>query len=458
MIECKRWKARFKEFVMHPSLHGKTCRLRKPLAYLLWVAIALGLLLGQSSGALKDPIVLIDIDGIINPPTAEHILKGLEKAKALDAQAVIIRLDTPGGLDASMRIIIKEMLRSPIPIIVFVGPGGSRAASAGTFITLAAHVAAMAPGTNIGAASPVAMGGAKMDETMAKKIKNDAAAYIRSIARKRGRNVDWAEKAVRESVSISETEAVKKNVVDLLAVDVKALLLALDGRTITTSAGKVRLDTRGAELITFRPSYRHRFLTLLSNPNIAYLLMLLGFWGLFFELSNPGAIFPGIIGGICLLLSFYALQIMPINWAGLLLILLAVVLFLLEIKVPSFGALTIGGTISFILGSVMLIDRPEPYLRISLKLIIPAALATAGFFSFLVGMVIRAHRRPPVSGREGLMSELGVMETVTPTGFEGKVFMRGELWDAISQDPLKKGDSVRVVGIEGLRLTVKKEE
>lgn len=395
---------------------------------------------------------MLPYSGVINPVASEYVDKGLEKARALGAQALVLQLDTPGGLDKSMRLIIKSMLASPIPVVVYVAPAGSRAASAGVFITMAAHVAAMAPGTNIGAAHPVALGGGKMDKTMIEKVENDAAAYIRSLAERWGRNADWAEEAVRKSVSIQASEAVEKGVVDLLAPSLEELLAKIDGRAIQAGGRTVTLATAGAPVVTVSMTLKQRILSFLSHPNVAYLLMLLGFYGIFFELSSPGALFPGIIGGIAIILAAYALQLLPVNWAGLALMALALVLFLLEIKVPSHGALTIGGVVALTLGSLMLFDSPDPLLRVSLKVIIPAVVVTSGFFIFLVGKTAQAHRARVTTGREGLVGAEGIVRKWADG--QGTILLRGELWKAESQSPLVSGQEVTVTETEGLTLTV----
>ncbi len=395
---------------------------------------------------------MLPYSGVINPVASEYVDKGLEKARALGAQALVLQLDTPGGLDKSMRLIIKSMLASPIPVVVYVAPAGSRAASAGVFITIAAHVAAMAPGTNIGAAHPVALGGGKMDKTMIEKVENDAAAYIRSLAERWGRNADWAEEAVRKSVSIQASEAVEKGVVDLLAPSLEELLAKIDGRALQAGGRTVTLATAGAPVVTVSMTLKQRILSFLSHPNVAYLLMLLGFYGIFFELSSPGALFPGIIGGIAIILAAYALQLLPVNWAGLALMALALVLFLLEIKVPSHGALTIGGVVALTLGSLMLFDSPDPLLRVSLKVIIPAVVVTSGFFIFLVGKTAQAHRARVTTGREGLVGAEGIVRKWADG--QGTILLRGELWKAESQSPLVSGQEVTVTETEGLTLTV----
>jgi membrane-bound serine protease (ClpP class) len=397
---------------------------------------------------------VVTYDGVINPVAAEFLTRAIEIATEDHAEALVIRLDTPGGLDTSMRIIIKEISASAIPVVVYVSPPGARAASAGVFITIASHIAAMAPGTNIGAAHPVAMGGGEMDKEMKKKVENDAAAYIKSIAEKRGRNVTWAEDAVRNSVSITEKDALRLKVIDLIAEDLPALLKAIDGRTVETVKGKVRLATKDATIKTVPMSFRFKVLSALIDPNVAYILMLLGIYGLIFELSNPGSILPGIVGGISLILAFYAFQTLPINYAGFLLILLAVILFIAEIKVPSYGLLTAGGVISMVLGSLMLITTDVPGLQISLFVILPTALLTAGFFVLVVGMAWRAYQKKPVTGVEALIGMDGIAKTeIQP---QGMVQLQGELWEAVSDEPIKEGEPVVVQGLNGLKLLVKR--
>lgn len=406
------------------------------------------------SWAKGSQLDVVTYDGVINPVAAEFLTKSIEIATEDHAEALIIQLDTPGGLDTSMRIIIKEISASAIPIVLYVSPPGARAASAGVFITLASHIAAMAPGTNIGAAHPVAMGGGEMDKEMKQKVENDAAAYIKSIAEKRGRNVAWAEDAVRKSVSITEKEALKLKVIDLVAEDLPALMKAIDARTVETAKGKVTLATKNATIKTIPMSFRFKVLSALSDPNIAYILMLLGIYGLIFELSNPGSILPGIVGGISLILAFYAFQTLPINYAGFLLILLAIILFIAEIKIPSYGLLTVGGVISMVLGSLMLITTDVPGLQISMYVILPTALLTAGFFVLVIGMAWRAHQKKPVTGIEALIGMEGIAKTeIHP---RGTVQLQGELWEAVSDEPIKEGESVIVQGLDGLKLLVKR--
>lgn len=406
------------------------------------------------SHSAQKKVYLVKYDGIINPVAGEYINRAIKKANGDDVTALMIEIDTPGGLDTSMRDIVKEISNSAVPVIVYVSPTGARAASAGVFITLSAHVAAMAPGTNIGAAHPVAVGGGQMDKTMLKKVENDAAAYIKSIAEKRGRNAKWAEDAVRRSVSITENEALKLKVIDVIAENKDKLLGLLHGREIMTSSGKVRLDTKGVSIEELPMGLRHRILNALSNPNVAYILMILGIYGLFFELASPGAILPGVVGAICLILAFYAFQTLPVNYAGLALIILGVILFIAEIKVVSYGLLSVAGVIAMVLGSIMLMNTDVPFLKISWMVILPAVILTAIFFIFAVGMAVKAHKRKPVSGIEGLEGETGEADTDINT--EGKVFIHGEIWNAKSEESIMKGEKVKIVSADGMMLVVKK--
>jgi membrane-bound serine protease (ClpP class) len=416
-----------------------------------------GLLIGHGlASETAPPIHVLSVADVINPVSAEYITDSLKAAIQQGAQALIIRLDTPGGLDKSMRLIIKEMLNSPIPVIVYVAPSGSRAASAGTFITLAAHVAAMAPGTNIGAAHPVAVGSGEMGKEMAEKVTNDAAAYIKSIAEQRGRNVEWAEKAVRESVSASETEALQHKLIDLIALDLNDLLRQLNGRKVMTPAGERTLRPEGAALQHIELSLRQRLLSMLADPNVAYMLLMLGAAGLFFEISTPGVVLPGVVGGISLLLGLYALQLLPVNYAGLALIALAIILFIAEIKVTSYGALTIGGIIAMILGSLMLFDAPPPLPGVSLWVVVPSTLLVAAFFVFLVGAALKTLSQHPYSGREALLRQVGV--ALTPIDQQqGKVFVAGERWDAHSEEPIERGVDVEVLQMDRMTLLVRKK-
>ncbi|MEW6161928.1 MAG: nodulation protein NfeD [Nitrospirota bacterium] len=402
----------------------------------------------------KRDVMVITINGVINPVAAEYIGKSIKIANERKVEALIIELDTPGGLDTSMRSIVKDIIGSEVPVVVFVSPSGSRAASAGTFITLAAHIAAMAPGTNIGAAHPVGIG-EKMDKVMAEKATHDAAAYIKSLAERSGRNAKWAEDAVRKSISATEEEASKLNVIDIVSKDLNTLLSDIDGRRVRTIIGEKVLKTVKANVIREEMGFRHRILNLISDPNIAYILMLLGFYGLFFELTNPGSIFPGVTGGICLILAFYAFQMLPVNYAGLLLIILAIILFVLEVKIVSHGVLTIGGVIAMIIGSLMLFESPAPFMKLSLYTILPATIITAVFFTVTLGLAFRAYRRKPVTGSEGLIGEEGIASTdITKDG--GMVLLHGERWIAYSDKPILKGERIIVEAVSGLKVKVKR--
>jgi membrane-bound serine protease (ClpP class) len=406
------------------------------------------------SDVSSGPIHYVKVEGIVNPVLSEYIIKSLEEAHDDGAEAVIIQLDTPGGLDLSMRDIIKAILSSDVPVVVYVAPSGSRAASAGVFITYAAHVAAMAPGTNIGSAHPVAMGGEKMDEEMVKKVENDAVAYIKSIAKKRKRNEEWAEDAVRESVNITAEEALKLKVIDLMAENRTELINALDGRVVDLPGGEHRLMTKKAEVTEVEMNLRFRILKAITNPNVAYVLMMIGLLGLYFELSNPGVIFPGVIGAICLVLAFYAFQTLSVNYAGLILIILAVVFFIGEIMVTSFGLLTIAGVISLVLGSLMLFESPLPFMRVSLWILLPTILVVTAFVLGVMYYAVLVQRKKPVSGLEGLVGVEGTaVEKIDP---EGKVFVEGEYWNAESTEPINKGEKIKVVDVKGLLLKVVK--
>ncbi|MEW6740266.1 MAG: NfeD family protein [Nitrospirota bacterium] len=431
--------------------------MNRKFVFLALIFISIVLFLSTSLYSVenkKSEVLVITVNGVINPVASEYIGKSIKKASEMNAEALIIELDTPGGLDTSMRSIVKDIIGSSVPVVVYVSPSGARAASAGVFITMAAHVAAMSPGTNIGAAHPVAVG-EKMDKVIAEKATNDAAAYIKSIAESRGRNVKWAEDAVRKSVSATETEALKNNIIDLIAKDISALLSEIDGKKITTAYGDKTLKTAGAKIIRHEMSFRHKILNLISDPNVAYILMMLGFYGLFFELTNPGAIFPGVIGGICLVLAFYSFQTLPVNYAGLLLIIIGLILFILEVKVTSYGMLTIGGIVSIVLGSLMLFESPLPFLKLSLSVIIPAAIVTALFFVLTFRLAYKAYKRKPVTGAEGLIGLEGVAKTdITHGG--GMVVVHGEFWSAYSDDVIQKEERVIVEDVKGLRVKVKK--
>jgi len=401
-------------------------------------------------------VVVISLDGTINPAAAGFIHSSIEKAKEADAECIIIKLNTPGGLLKSTRVIVTDILQSPVPVIVYVYPQGSQAASAGTFITLAAHIAAMAPGTNIGAAHPVTMEG-KADSTMIEKATNDAAAFIKSISEKRKRNVKWAEESVRKSVSITENEALKDSVINLIASDLDDLLSKIDCYEVETSKEKKILQTSDVKIIEIEMSFNQKILDMLSDPNIAYILFMIGFYGLLFELYNPGSIFPGVAGGIALILAFYSMHTLPVNYAGLALIIFAIILFILEIKIISHGLLTIGGVLSLTLGSFMLYDTDEFWeaAKISWEVILFVVLLSVAFFTFAIGMGIKAQKRKPVTGQAGLIGEIG--EAFTDIATEGKVKIHGEFWDAESlEGQIKKGEKIIVADLENLVLKIRK--
>jgi membrane-bound serine protease (ClpP class) len=403
-------------------------------------------------------VIVLDADCAIHPACADYIHSGIEKAKKENAECLIVRLNTPGGLLTSTRQIVKDFLESPIPIVVYISPSGSQSASAGVFITLAANIAAMAPGTNIGAAHPVSLQGAQ-DSVMMGKATNDAAAFIRTISEKRKRNVQWAEDAVLKSVSITEREALENNVIDLIANNVNDLLEKINGMSVETSEGIIIINTKNVEVIYFEMTLAQKILSILSDPNLAYILLMLGIYGLFFELYNPGAIFPGVVGGICLILAFYSLSTLPVNYAGLALIIFAVILFVLEIKVVSHGILSIGGTISLLLGSMMLIkeDSVLETMEISMNIIILIVILTALFFLFAITFAIKAQRKKPVTGPEGIVGENGfAFSNLNPLG---EVKVHGEIWNAESiKDEIKKGEEILVTKIINLKLFVKRKD
>ncbi len=428
------------------------------------------------AGAAPKPggeAVVIDVDGAIGPATSAYVADAVEEAEAREAKLLVLRIDTPGGLDTSMRSIVKAINASSVPVVGFVAPSGARAASAGTYILYACHVAAMAPGTNLGAATPIQIGGlpdripekakseSESDEGVAPaatgdahkdKLVNDAAAYIRSLAQLRGRNVDWAEKAVRSAASLPAEEAVELGVVDLMATDLNDLLVKLNGRTVRTAAGQVTLATAGLNLVELAPNWQIRLLSIISNPNVAYILMLVGIYGLIYEFSNPGAVLPGVAGAVCLVLALYAFQLLPVNYAGVALMLLGLTLMVAEAFVPSFGALGVGGVVSFVLGSLILIDTEVPGFGISIPLILTLAVTSAVLLVFVIGMAVQARRRPVVSGAEELMGARGLAVSGFPG--PGSVRLHGEIWSARSEAVINPGQPIRVTGREGLVLLV----
>ena len=416
------------------------------------------LLLSGFSNLLGAGVVrVITVDATINPATADFIHQSIRQASETEAECLVIRLNTPGGLLKSTRAIVTDLLTSNVPVVVYVSPSGSQSASAGAFITLAAHIAAMAPGTNIGAAHPVGLQGGEKDSIMNEKATNDAAAFIRTISEKRHRNVRWAEDAVRKSISITETEALKDSVIDLVATSVTDLLQKIDGMVVPVNDVKKVLHTRDAEVVYAEIDWKHKILDILSDPNIAYIFFMLGLYGLLFELYNPGAILPGVVGVISIIIAFYSLHTLPINYAGIALILFAIILFIAEIKITSYGLLTVAGVISLFLGSIMLIDSETSleFISISWSVIIPTVLITAAFFTFAIGMGIRAQRRKPVTGNEGIIGETG--EAITDLNPEGQVRVHGEIWSAMCvEGKIKKGSPIKVEKIQDLRLIVSK--
>ena len=415
----------------------------------LTTILSMVLLAAGAFAAKPGDIYIIRIADAISPGTAEYIKSGIKKAEENEAACIIIELDTPGGLAESMRLIVQNILASRVPVVVFVSPGGARAASAGVMITMAADIAAMAPGTNIGAAHPVGAGGKEIDGTMSEKIINDMVAQAQSVAEKRGRNAQWVEDAIRESVSVTETEALKENIIDLIAKDTEDLIRQLNGRQIK-DRGKLELDQ--AKKIVLEESLRSKILRTISNPNIAYILMMIGLAGLYFELSHPGAIFPGVIGGIALILAFFAMQTLPVNYAGILLIVLAIIFFIMEMKITSYGLLSVAGVVSLLLGSLMLFEGDTPDMKLSWQVLLPTIIVISGFFAAVASLVFRAQISKPSTGAGGLVGEIGIVKKALRP--EGKVFVHGELWHARAKEPLDEDVKVRVVRVINLMLEV----
>ena len=427
--------------------------------------------------ATQNTAVYITIKGAIGPATLDYFETSLEKAIERRASLLIIQMDTPGGLDSSMREIIKLILSSPIPVVSYVSPSGARAASAGTYILYASHFAAMTPATNLGAATPVQIGGsnplpdtpagsgddkqkdqqkapepAASKDAMRHKVINDAVAYIRGLAELRGRNADWAEKAVREAASLSATEALKKNVIGIIATDMADLLKQLNGKKVSIHDQEIVLNTQGMLLQHIEPDWRNQLLSIITDPNVAYILMLIGIYGLIFEFSNPGAIIPGVVGAISLFLALFAFQVLPVNYAGFGLIILGIILMVAEAFVPSFGALGFGGVVAFVIGSIILMDTDAPGFGVSLPLIGAVALVSSGFFTIVLVMALKSRKRPVVSGQEQLLGAVG--EAMNDFDREGSVYLHSEIWSAITNTPLTKGQKVRVTSIDGLILSV----
>lgn len=403
----------------------------------------------------RGAVVVARLADAIHPITAEFVVEALQVADRDGAALLVLQIDTPGGLDSSMRDIIQAFLGSEVPVCLYVGPLGARAASAGFFMAMAADVVAMAPSTNMGAASPVAVGGGT-DETMQKKLVQDAEAYIRSLAEQSQRPADLAAEAVSDGRSFSATEAVESGLADFIAEDVDAVVAALHGRTVVKGGKQIVLDVANAPRVTVEMSARQRALAILAHPQVAYVLMLVGLAGLYFELSTPGAILPGVLGGISLVLALLAFQVLPISYAGLALIALAVLFFILEIKVTSYGLLTVAGLVAFVLGSLMLVPGPIPEMRLQLGFVLPLAAGVVGLAAFLLGMVIRTHRSRVLTGDRGLLGEGGTLRTDITAGRAGKVFVHGEIWRAVSDTPLPAGTEVEVVAVEpGMELRVR---
>lgn len=420
----------------------------RSIAYFL-LAFSAGLMMAGPAVADAAPVYLVEITGAIAPGNADFLNGAIDRANTEGAGCLIVILDTPGGLAESMRGMVMAIYASRIPVVVYVSPSGARAASAGVMITMAADVAAMAPGTHIGAAHPVNAGGKDLGETMAEKVTNDMVAFVKSIAAKRGRNIEWAEKAVRESVSVTETEALDQKIIDLVAPDLDQLIEQINGRRIK---GRATIDIDPANRVWVDASVRTRVLKALSDPNIAYILMMIGLAGLYFELAHPGVILPGVIGSIALILAFYSFQTLPVNIAGVLLIVLALIFFILEMKIASYGLLSVAGIVCLLLGSVMLIDRGGGLPGVSWRVIIPTLGVVGGFFVGVAWLVFRAQFRRPMTGKSGLIGEIGVVKTpLTP---KGRVQIHGELWFARSSVPVSVGQRVRVIAMDGLTLDV----
>ncbi len=406
-----------------------------------------------AAGADLRTVYVLPAVGSINPGLAEFILDGIRTAEKQQAEALVIKLDTPGGLDSSMRQISQAIINAKVPVIVYVSPRGARAASAGLLITMAAHVAAMAPGTNIGAAHPVSVGTGKMDKVMGEKVVNDMAAFGRSLATERGRNAEWVEKGVRQSASITAVEAQRLKVVEVLADDLEDLLKKVDGRQVQVG-GKTRpLRTAGAIVKEIPEDLRTRVLKNIADPNIAYILMMLGLAGLYFELAHPGVVLPGVVGALCLLLAFFAFQTLPVNFIGVLLILLAFIFFILEVKVASYGLLSLGGVVSLLLGSIMLFRRGDTAMDISWGVLLPTVIIVSLFFIVVAGIAFRIHLRRSMSGSAAMVGEQGVAYTdLSP---EGQVFVHGEYWKARGEEPIRAGELIEIVKVINLKLLVR---
>ena len=398
-------------------------------------------------------VCVAELDGVISPASSSYLVRVVDLAVREECVCLIFKIDTPGGLDVSMREITEKILNADVPVVVYVAPKGARAASAGVFILYASHVAAMAPGTNVGAAHPVSMGGGEMDSVMVEKVTNDAVAYLKALAKERGRNEKWAEQAVRESASVDAETALELGVCELMAENVDDLIGKLEGRKVEVNDRAVTLHTESRPVREVKMTLRERLLLLLTNPNIAYILLLLGIYGLFFELQNPGMIFPGVVGAICLILGFYSLHVLPVNYAGVALIVLSAILFILEIYITSQGLLTIGGIFALVFGSLILFESDVPYLRVSWEVIMLVVIIVAGFIIFLLTLGVRAQFRKRATGSEGIIGEIGTARTDIKSD-SGTVFVHGEFWNAISKQTIKKGQKVKVVAVKNMILMV----
>jgi len=427
----------------------------------LVVVAAAGLVTVRSQVATSAPVVYsAEVDSIIHPVSADYMIETMDRADRAGATLVVFTLRTPGGLVDSTRDIVTHMLASKTPVGIFIGPSGARAASAGFLLTIAADVAAMAPGTNIGAAHPVAGTGQPMDETMAKKAAADLAAYARTLANTRHRNVALAEEAVNNSRAFTEEEALNASppLIDLVAPDIPELLRRLDGRTVTRFDGAtIVLKTAGAQVVPIQMTLRQRVLSAIAHPEVAFILLTLGTLGLTIELWSPGAVLPGVAGGLCLLLAFFALQILPVNYAGLLLMLFGLLLLMLEVKITSYGLLTAGGLASLLFGSMILMDSSVPELQLSLRLVLPIVIGLASIVIFLVRLAVASQRRPPVTGVARMIGEFGYALTSIEPGRAGRVATHGEIWRAIAGEPIAEGDRLRITEVDGLTVTVRKE-